>query len=102
MDKWEKFSETILTPKSNFFSKVMDSGISDDDYEYAKMIWTEFKVINLGEYSDLYLKTDVLLLADVFETFRDVCLTNYELIHVGIILHQDLVGMQCSSVPTLN
>lgn len=79
VDKWERFTETILPPKSSFFSKVNDSDISDDDYEYAQTVWTEFEVNNLGEYSDLYLKTDVLLLADVFETFRDVCLTNYKL-----------------------
>ena len=56
-----------------------DCGISDDDYEHAKEVWKEFGVKNLGEYHDLNLKSDVLLLAYVFEEFRNVCLENYSL-----------------------
>ena len=68
-----------MPPKEEFNSKLNDCGISDDDYNHAKKVWKEFRVKNLGEYHDLYLKSDVLLLADVFEEFRNVCLENYSL-----------------------
>ncbi|XP_057312288.1 uncharacterized protein LOC130653795 [Hydractinia symbiolongicarpus] len=55
------------------------SGISDADYAHAQKVWKDIKVENMGVYHDIYLKTDVLLLADVFETFGETCLTNYKL-----------------------
>ena len=74
----EKFSEEKLPPKEKFFSKLNDCGVSDEDYDHAKKVWKEFGIKNLGEYHDLYLKSDVLL-ADVFEEFRNLCLKNYSL-----------------------
>ena len=62
----EKFSEEKLPPKEKFFSKLNDCGVSDEDYENAKKVWKEFGIKNLGEYHDLYLKSDVLLLAEIF------------------------------------
>ena len=62
MNGIEKFSETQLPPKEAFYSKLNDCGVSDEDYEYAQRIWKEFGIKNLGEYHDLYLKSDVLLL----------------------------------------
>ena len=79
MNGIEKFSEEKLPPKEAFYSKLNDCGVSDEDYEHAQKIWIEFGVKNLGEYHDLYLKSDVLLLADVFEEFRNICLKNYSL-----------------------
>ena len=79
MNGIEKFSEEKLPSKEEFYSKLNDCGISDDDHNHAKKVWKEFGVKNLGEYHDLYLKFDVLLLADVFEEFRNVCLENYSL-----------------------
>ena len=79
MNGIKKFSEEKLPPKEEFFSKLNDCNISDEDFDHAKRIWKEFGVKNLGEYHDLYLKSDVLLLADVFEEFRNVCLENYSL-----------------------
>ena len=79
MNGIEKFSEKKLPTKEEFYSKLNDCGISDDDHNHAKKVWKEFGVKNLGEYHDLYLKSDVLLLADVFEEFRNVCLENYSL-----------------------
>ena len=79
MNSWDKFNETKLPPKSLFLGKLNNEHISDKDYEHAKNIWSKFKINNLGDYHDLYLKTDVLLLADVFENFRKICLNYYKL-----------------------
>ena len=79
MNGIEKFSEKKLPTKEEVYSKLNDCEVSDDDYNHAKKVWKEFGVKNLGEYHDLYLKSDVLLLADVFEEFRNVCMENYSL-----------------------
>ncbi|XP_022199851.2 uncharacterized protein LOC111056764 [Nilaparvata lugens] len=78
-NSWEKLEETPLPPEETFFNKLTDSHISDEAYEHAQQMWEKFDCKTLGEYSDLYLETDVLLLADVFESFRDMCLKNYNL-----------------------
>ena len=80
----KKFEEIRLPPKEKLFSKLNDCGISDEEYEHAKEVWKEFGIKNMGEYHDLYLKSDVLLLADVFEEFRNVCMENYSLDPPGL------------------
>ena len=55
------------------------SGISEKDHQHACKVWNEFGLKNMGDYHDLYLKTDVILLANVFESFRKVCLDKYGL-----------------------
>ena len=55
------------------------SGVSESDYQHAQRVWTEFNIRNLGEYHDLYLKTDVTLLENVFESFRETSLAHYGL-----------------------
>lgn len=79
MDSWERFEETQLPPKESFYSKLTDTHISDDDYERANRVWSKFKIKNMGEYHDLYLQTDVLQLADIFENFRTMCIEYYGL-----------------------
>ena len=79
MDGWKKFEETSLPPKDAFYSRLNMKGISDQDYEHAQQVWNTMEKKTLGCYHDTYLKTDVLLLADVFETFRNVFLQNYKL-----------------------
>ena len=79
MDDWDKFKETILPPKEAFYSKLSMAGVSEEDYEHACRVWSELGINNLGEYHDLYLCMDVILLANVFEAFRKVCLDNYGL-----------------------
>ena len=73
MNSFEKFKETQLPSRESFYGKLNKTHISDRDYTQAIKVWKKFNIKNLGEYHDLYLKTDVLLLADVFETFRIVC-----------------------------
>ena len=79
IDSWERFEEKQLPPKEAFYSSLNDTTITDDDYEHAQNVWNTFECKNLGEYHDLYLKTDVLLLADVFENFRNKSLETHSL-----------------------
>ena len=79
MDSWDRFKETSLPSIDKFFSKLNGIGISEEDYEHATKVWKEFNVRNLGEYHDLYLQTDVMLLANVFEEFRNTCMKHYSL-----------------------
>ena len=76
MTDWDKFRETKLPPREAFYSKLNMTGVGNEDYEHANRVWKEFGLKDLGEYHDLYLKTDVILLANVFEAFRKVCLKN--------------------------
>ena len=79
MDCFERLSETTLPPIESFYSELNKSGISEDNYTHAQNVWETFEMETLQDYHDHYLKTDVLLLADVFENFRDVCQENYRL-----------------------
>ncbi|XP_055308053.1 uncharacterized protein LOC129572153 [Sitodiplosis mosellana] len=79
IDSWEKLNDTSLPSKEAFHSTLTNSSITDKDYDFAKEVWDKFNIKDLGEYSDLYLKTDVLLLADVFENFRKTCQNIYKL-----------------------
>ena len=79
MDDWEKFNETSLPGKEDFYSHLNMEDITDADYAHAKRVCKDFEIKHLGEYHDLYVQSDTLLLADVFENFRNMCLEIYEL-----------------------
>ena len=65
--------------QDKFYSSLSDEGITDDDYKHAQQVWDTFNCATLGDYHDIYLETDVLLLADVFENFRRTALSTYKL-----------------------
>ena len=79
MDSWEIFRETSLPDKQMFYSKLNDEHITEDEYAHAQKVWETFECKTLGDYHDLYVKTDFALLADVFENFRKLCLEQYGL-----------------------
>ena len=79
MDSFQRFSEKSLPRMEDFYSILNDTNISESDYSHAKRVWSVFQIRDLGQYHDLYLRTDVLLLADVFESFRSTCLEYYSL-----------------------
>ena len=79
MDSWERFNETSLPPKESFYSELNLEDISDKDYLHAQKVWDVFEIKELGEYHDLYVQSDTLLLADIFEKCRNTCIEIYEL-----------------------
>ena len=79
MNNWEIFNETSLPSKESFYSNLNMQNIEDIDYRHGNKVFNKFKLKNLGEYHDLYVQSDTLLLADVFENFRNKCLEVYEL-----------------------
>ena len=78
-DTWESFSEISLPSKEDFYSNLNMEDISDIDYRHANNVFKVFKLENVGDYHDLYVQSDTLLLANVFNNFRDMCLKEYEL-----------------------
>ncbi|KYM95307.1 hypothetical protein ALC62_14047 [Cyphomyrmex costatus] len=79
VDCVEKLNDTRLPPREPFHNSLTGDTVSESDYAHAANVWKRFSVQTLDEYSDLYLKTDVLLLTDVFENFRESYVANYGL-----------------------
>ena len=79
MDEWNKFDEKELPVKESFYSNLMMEDISYTDHKHTNNVFRKFNLNNLGDYHDLFVKSDTLLLADVFENFRNACMNNYEL-----------------------
>ncbi|XP_062141781.1 uncharacterized protein LOC133849675 [Drosophila sulfurigaster albostrigata] len=79
LDSVEKLDETSLPPRSKFYSNLTESECSEEDYAHAIQVWYHFNCRSLKEYLELYLKTDVLLLTDVFQNFRAICSSIYNL-----------------------
>ena len=78
MDSWERFNETLLPPKKDFQRELTLEDISDKNYSHAQKVFDEF-CTDIGDYHDLYVQCDTLLLADVFEKFIDTCIDVYGL-----------------------
>ena len=79
MDSWEKFNGTSLPSEKDFYSDLNMENIDDIDYRHSNNVFKSFKLENLQDYHDFYMQSDTLLLADVFENFRDMCIKEYEL-----------------------
>ena len=79
IDSWERFDETLLLDRKVFYSELNNEDISDKDYEHYKKVWEVFEIKNLGNYHDLHVQWDTLLLADVVENFRNKCIEIYGL-----------------------
>ena len=95
MDNWEKFDETTPSPKETFYSEVKLEDISDADYAHAQKVWELFGIKNRAEYHDLHAQSDTLLLADVFENVRNICLEIYELDPVYLLSAPGLPCQAC-------
>lgn len=79
VNTWDKYEETKLPRQKYFYNSLKMEHISDKEYEHAKTVWNAFNINTIGEYTDLYLKCDVLLLCDIFENFRNLSLKCYKL-----------------------
>lgn len=79
VSNWDVLDETCLPPIDAFYSSLTGESISENDYQHALQVWKAFSCSSLGEYSDIYLKTDTLLLADIFENFRTITIKSHKL-----------------------
>ena len=95
MDSWEKIDETALPSKEAFYSNLNLENISDEDYLHAQKVWEVFEIRDLGEYHNLFVRTDTLLLADVSENFRNMCLEIYGLDPVYFVSAPELAWQAC-------
>ena len=95
MVSWEKFDETTIPPKEVFYSTLNLEDISDEDYEHVQNVWNVFEIKNGGEYHDLYVQSDTLLLADVFQNIRSMCIEIYGLDPVYFVSAPGLAWQTC-------
>ena len=89
MESWERFDKTSLPDKEAFYRKLNEEGISNKDYAHAQRVWEAFEIKNLGQYHDLYVQCDTLLLADYLKTLEINLLRFMNLIPLILCLHQD-------------
>ena len=102
MNSWERFDETSLPDKEAFYSELDLEDITDKDYVHAKKVWEVFAINNLGEYHDLYVQRDTLLLADVFENYRNKCLEIYRLDPSHFLSAPGLAWQACLKITNVN
>ena len=95
MDNWERFDEKSLPNKESFYSSLNMENIDQIDYRHGNNVFKKFKLKNLGEYHDLYVQSDTLLLADVLENFRNMCIKVYELDPAHFLSLPVLVWQAC-------
>lgn len=79
MKTWQSYEEKKLPQQKDFFSSITNESVTREQFQHAKLVWDTFRIKDMGQYTDLYLKTDVLLLTDIFENFRRTSKTHYKL-----------------------
>ena len=94
-DSWERFDETSLPDKEAFYSSLNMEDITDVEHRHAKRVFKNLRNKNLGDYHDLHVQSDTLLLADVFENFRNKCIEIYELDPVHFLPAPGLAWQSC-------
>ena len=102
MDSWERFYEISLPDKKAFHSELNLEDITDKDYEHAQKVWEVFGINNLGEYHDIYVQSDILLLANVFENFRDMRIEIDQLDPAHILSASGLAWQACFKKTKVN
>ena len=95
MDSWQKFDETSLPDKEAFYSNLNMENFTDVDYRHGKTVCEYLIHKKLGDYHDLYVQSDTLLLADVFENFRNMCIKVYELDPAHFLSAPRLASQAC-------
>ena len=95
LDNWEKFNETLIPDKEAFYSELNKEDVTDEGYAHAQKVWKVFEIKNLGEYHDLYVQSDTLWLANVFENFKDKCIEVYELDPAHFLSVPELAWQAC-------
>ena len=95
MDTWQRFDETSLPDKEAFYSNLNMEDITDIDYRHGKIVFEYLINKNLADYHDLYVQSDTLLLADVFENFRNMCIKVYELDPANFLSAAGLAWQAC-------
>ena len=79
MNNWEKFNQTSLPRKEDFYSYLNMEDITDAEYTHTKRVCKDFEIYNIAQYHEVFVQSETLLLADVFENFRNFCREIYEL-----------------------
>ena len=102
MDTEEKFNDTKPPPREAFYSKLSGKGITEKNYKHVWNVWNTFKMKTFKDYHKLYNETDVLLLADVFENFRNLCLKIYGLDPVYYFTAPGLAWDACLKMTNIN
>ena len=102
MDTEEKFNEPNPPPREAFYSKLTGKGISNKNYSHVLNVWNSFNMETMKDYHKLYNETDALLLADVFENFRDLCLKIYGLDPVYYFTAPGLAWDACLKMTNIN
>ena len=95
MDSWERFDETSLPDKEAFYSSQNMDNITDIDYRHSKRVFKNLNNKNFGDYYDLYVQSDILLLPDISENFRNKCIEIYELDPANFLSAPGLAWQPC-------